>query len=43
MYGPSGKELGCFLVVFAAVSGALFVGAEHGLSWLGHHITVGWK
>ncbi len=43
MYGPTGKELGCALVLFATVAGLVFIGAEHGVVWIAKHLSVGWK
>lgn len=43
MYGPTGKELGCFLALVAIVGGLVCVGIEHGVSCLWHHVTVGWR
>jgi hypothetical protein len=42
-YGASGKEWGCFLIIVAIVGGLVFVGLEHGVACLWHHLSVGWK
>lgn len=43
MHGPTGKELGCFLVFVAIVGGLLCVGIEHGVACIWHHLSVEWK
>ncbi len=42
-YGATGKEWGCFIAIVAIVGGLACVGIEHGVSYIWHHLTVGWK